>query len=263
MTETTSVVDEAPAAAAPATVPTPATSRKRRSRAVVIIVVALASTAGALGAAWMSGRLGSWSANEPALPAMATRDRVAMPGAPRTPAAGDLAPLLARLATKLQKAPDDPEGWALLARGYVEIGRHAEAVPAFRMAVDKGKPDAQLLADFADALGVTQGRKLAGEPAQLARRALALDARHPKALALAGSAAFEAGDYASAIAHWQVLQSVLPPDSTDAANVAANIAEAQALADGATPGETSLAAAIAAKLGTPGNAEPRPATPSR
>ena len=246
MTDDISMGPEATVAAAPA-----AAARGRRTRTLWIAAVALVSTAGALGGAWMFGRLGSWSSPEPSLPAMSAHDRIAMPGGGPAPNAGDLATLLARLAAKLQAAPDDPDGWALLARGYVELGRHAEAVPAFRMAVDKGKPDAQLLADFADSLGVVQGRKLAGEPAALAQRALAVDAHHPKALALTASAAFEAGDYARAIEHWKVLQSVLPPDSPDAANVAANIAEAQALADGAAPGETSLAAAVAAKLGTP------------
>ena len=236
-------------------------------RAAYVAIVGVVSCALALGGAALYGRLGGSTAPDALKGPMfrAERPPAIVPGG--APVAGDLSPLLERLAAKLKAAPDDPDGWALLARGYVEVGRHAEAVPAFRMAVAKGRPDAQLLADFADTLAMTQDRKLAGEPTALVQRALAIDPHHPKALALAGSASFEVGDYARAIEHWQVLQSVLPPDSPDAANVANNIAEARAMAQGATPNDTSLAAAIADKLATaatpasPG--APGAATPSR
>ena len=47
----------------------------------------------------------------------------------------------------------------------------------------------------------------------LIERALKADPKHSKALALAGSAAFDRGDYAVAIAHWQKIADQLPPDS--------------------------------------------------
>ena len=220
-------------------------------RAAYVAIVGVVSCALALGGAALYGRLGGSAAPDALKGSMFRADRPPAIAPGGAPVAGDLSPLLERLAAKLKAAPDDPDGWALLARGYVEVGRHVDAVPAFRMAVDKGRPDAQLLADFADTLAMTQDRKLAGEPTALVQRALAIDPHHPKALALAGSASFEAGDYARAIEHWQVLQSVLPPDSPDAANVANNIAEARAMAQGVAPSDTSLAAAIADKLATP------------
>ena len=52
-----------------------------------------------------------------------------------------------------------------------------------------------LLADYADALGAAQGGTLEGKPLELVERALKVDPTHWKALALAGTAAFNRKDY--------------------------------------------------------------------
>ncbi len=50
--------------------------------------------------------------------------------------------------------------------------------------------DAQLLADYADTLGVVHGRKLEGKPEVLIQQALKIDPRNVKALMLSGTVAF-------------------------------------------------------------------------
>lgn len=60
--------------------------------------------------------------------------------------------LVARLAAKLKDNPGDGVGWALLARSYVELRQFPEAVRAFAKAVALDEGDAQLRADYADAL---------------------------------------------------------------------------------------------------------------
>jgi len=50
----------------------------------------------------------------------------------------------------------------------------------------------------------------------LIAQALSLDAKHPLALWLAGTAAFEAANYPMAVQHWERLLAQLPPDSEDA-----------------------------------------------
>ena len=75
--------------------------------------------------------------------------------------------------------------------------------------------NATLLADLADVLAMAQGKRLAGEPARLIQQALDVDPRHVKALALAGSAAFEARDYAAARGYWERVLAVVPADSDD------------------------------------------------
>jgi cytochrome c-type biogenesis protein CcmH len=60
---------------------------------------------------------------------------------------------------------------------------------------------------------MAQGGRLSGRPRELIDRALALDAHHPKALELAGSAEIEAGNLTAALRHWQALLERLPPGS--------------------------------------------------
>jgi cytochrome c-type biogenesis protein CcmH len=94
--------------------------------------------------------------------------------------------------------------------------------------------DAQLLADFADALAMTRGQSLQGEPEQLVWRALEIDPKNLKALALAGTVAFDRKEFKAAADYWQRMLPLVPPDSEDARTVRENVEEARTLA-GAGP----------------------------
>lgn len=138
--------------------------------------------------------------------------------------------MVARLAARLAKAPDDLEGWRVLGRSYSVMGRYPEAARAYERAAALTPGDAGLLADYADALAMAQGRSMLGKPLELVNRALAIDADQWKALALAGTAALERKDYVQAIAYWEKLRKVLPAGSGMEQSVEASIAEARALA---------------------------------
>lgn len=172
--------------------------------------------------------------------------------------------MVAKLAAHVAKNPDDAQGWTLLARSYYVMRRYPEAVRAYERAAALVPGDADLLADYADALAVTQGRSLQGKPLELVRRALGIDPDHWKALALAGTAAFERKDYGGAIGYWERLKRVVPGDSEIGRSADASIAEARELAGAksaaASPpktvvagvnaqvaGKVSLAPALAAK----------------
>jgi cytochrome c-type biogenesis protein CcmH len=142
---------------------------------------------------------------------------------------GDLEPLLESLKAKLEKNPGDGTGWALLARSYVELRRHADAVPVFEKAVKAIPEDPQLLADYADALAVVNGHKMTGKPEELIRLALKLDPHHIKSLLLAATAAFDRKDYKQAIAYWERLQQDLPAGSDILPEVKASLNEAYTL----------------------------------
>jgi len=144
--------------------------------------------------------------------------------------AGDIEPLLASLKAKLDKNPSDGNGWALLARSYVELRRHADAVPAYEKAAKVITDDPQLLADYADALAVVNGHNLTGKPEELANQALKIDPHHVKALLLAATAAFNRKDYKVAIQHWEQLQQDLPTDSDILPEVKASLNEVFTLA---------------------------------
>ena len=146
------------------------------------------------------------------------------------PSAAQVEAMVARLAAKLRENPDDADGWKLLGRSYSVMGRFQEAVDAYAKAVQRAPRDAQLLADFADALAMARGQRLDGEPARLVERALQIDPKNLKALALAGTAAFERQDYASAAALWGRMLPLVPADSEDARMISGNVEEAKKLA---------------------------------
>jgi cytochrome c-type biogenesis protein CcmH len=135
-----------------------------------------------------------------------------------------------RLAAKLRDNPDDAEGWKLLGRSYSALGRFDQAVDAYGKAAARAPRDAQLLVDLADALAMARGQRLEGEPENLIRRALDIDPQNLKALALAGTVAFERKDYAQAAAYWQRMLPLVAADSQEAGMIRQNVSEARALA---------------------------------
>lgn len=168
--------------------------------------------------------------------------------------------MVAGLAARLEKSPDDPDGWRVLGRSYSVMGRHPEAARAYERATALVPGDADLLADYADALAMAQGRTMTGKPLELVNRALEIDPNQWKALALAGTAAFESKDYKRAIAYWERLRKALPPGSGMEESVEASIAEARAASGAkaaprpkvaaspkAVAGRVSLAPALAAR----------------
>ena len=139
---------------------------------------------------------------------------------------------IGQLAARLEKNPQDGKGWVMLARSQAVLGRFTEASSAYARSVALFPDDAQLLADYADTLAMARGGRLAGEPEKLVERALRADPGNGKALALAGTIAFENKDFATAVNHWQRLQGLIPADSELARSIQAGIAEAKRLAGG-------------------------------
>ncbi len=137
--------------------------------------------------------------------------------------------LAAKLAARLEQRPDDAQGWALLARSYYQLQRMPEAIKAYEKAAALSTDDAALYADYADATAVAQGGVIEGKPLELVKRALAIDPTQWKALALAGTAAFNRKDYREAVRYWEQLQAALPPESDMAQSIATSIAEARNL----------------------------------
>jgi cytochrome c-type biogenesis protein CcmH len=133
------------------------------------------------------------------------------------------------LAQKLKQRPDDAEGWVLLARSYRALERFAESAEAYAHAETLVRDDPDLLADYADVLAMSQGKRLAGKPAALIQRALAIDPGHKKALALAATVALEAHDYAASLGYWRRLATHLTPGSDEARQIADVIAEVEAV----------------------------------
>ena len=159
------------------------------------------------------------------------------------------------LAQRLRTAPDDADGWYMLARSYETLGRYTDAVAAYQQVLRLVPGQPAVLADLADALlSASQGNPDEASVAAVAQ-ALAAQPDQPKALALAGMMALRRGDAAEALAHWERLQALLPPDSEAARQIQSNIAQARSMA--ATPAATSTASPSGA---APASASTPPAT---
>lgn len=180
-------------------------------------------------------------------------------GAPHAMSREQMEEMVERLAEKLKNAPQDADGWHMLARSYVSFGRLPEAAQAYDRASALSPKDPRLLTDYADTLAMINGRSLEGRPLELVNAALNVDPVHPKALLLSGTAAFNRGDFAVAVSVWQKLQATLPPDSPQAFSLATSIAQAQA---GAVNASTPVAAAGDRPVMNPAVAKPVTSTPA-
>ena len=152
------------------------------------------------------------------------------PEAEVTPA--EITAMVDKLAERMKEKPDDPVGWTMLANAYSALQRFPEADAAYKKATALSPNNAQLLADHADVLAMIQGRSAAGEPLKLIEKALAIEPNNLKALALAGSAAFERKDYPAALGYWGKARK-LAPEGEFAQSLDASIAEIKQAAPGA------------------------------
>jgi cytochrome c-type biogenesis protein CcmH len=155
--------------------------------------------------------------------------------------------MIGQVKEKLAQEPSNIDGWVVLARTYYVTGRASEAADAFERAVALAPNDADLIADWADTLGVAQGRSLEGKPAELVERALKANPSQWKANALAGTIAFNRKQYVKAAEYWERARANVDPGSPIAQSIEGSIAEARQLA--------GMPAAVAATA-------PRPATPA-
>lgn len=135
--------------------------------------------------------------------------------------------MVERLSLRLQENPNDGQGWLMLARSYAVLGRFPESAAAYGRALGLLPPDAQHYADFADVVAMAQGKSLLGEPEKLVRRALEIDGKNIKALALAGTIAFDRQNYPLAIREWQKVIALVPPESPVAGGIQNSIRDAE------------------------------------
>lgn len=164
---------------------------------LVAIVVTLATGVLALGLYLSGGR-----------PDLVGVDTTAVPAA-------DVAAMIEKIRGHLQQNPDDAQGWEMLGRAYMAMGRYAEAVPTFeRLLALTGDADPNSLVRYADALAMSAGGRLGGKPTELLDRALALEPGHRTALWLSGMAAVERGENAVAVNYWRTLLPLLQDPET-------------------------------------------------
>lgn len=188
-------------ALAPALLGGPAVPRARGTAVALLVLVPAVVAA-------LYGQIGTPAALNPA------RD---------APVSNPIEQMVQRLSDRLQRTPDDAEGWALLARAHEQLGRPERALPAY-VQLERLRPDdAQVLSQHAVTLALVKGEGLAGEPEALLQRALALDPKHVPTLALLAAAAQERGEVATARSLWAKVIAEAPPASEVAVEARANL----------------------------------------
>lgn len=121
----------------------------------------------------------------------------------------DVASMVAGLAARLEQNPDDPEGWFMLGRSYMQMNRYGQAADAFSRLRELVGDAPEVLVREASALALQNGGRLAGRPAQLVQQALAQQADHPRALWLAATAAYQAGNRGEALDYFRRVEPML------------------------------------------------------
>lgn len=149
-------------------------------------------------------------------------------------AAADMEHLATKLAAKMEQNPDNPEGWAMLARSYTSLGRLDDAEHAYRRIGPALNGNAALLAELAEVL-VQKNRGFDDRSRELIQQALRLEPGNMLALFMGGGDSFDSGRYAEAIARWEKLLPQLDPGGEDARMVESSIAKAREHSGDARP----------------------------
>lgn len=162
---------------------------------------------------------------------------------------GDMDEAIRGLAAKLAADPNDVEGWTLLSRALKQQQRFADSRDALQKARKIFPDDLDLAVEYAEALALNrEDRSLEGEARELLEATLKKDPEHQRALWLLGIADAQRGAYPKAVATWEKLLALLPPDATAGDPIRKQIAEAKRLGGLAEPGApTAVAAATPPK----------------
>jgi cytochrome c-type biogenesis protein CcmH len=138
----------------------------------------------------------------------ATRDQVLhADGVP------DVGAMVARLEAQLQAVPDNLQGWLLLGRSYVALGRLPAAVAAYRkaMALAPDRPD--IVADYADSLVMQQHGVVGAEALNLFEQVHAREPANARARFYLALSKAQHGDGEGAVRDWRALEADAPADS--------------------------------------------------
>jgi cytochrome c-type biogenesis protein CcmH len=155
--------------------------------------------------------------------------------------------MVARLARKLERDPNDVQGWLMLGRSYVVLEQYPLALRAYQRAdrLSDGK-NVDALVGEAEALTLSDESELDGRAGRLIEEALSLDPSSGKALFFGAAAATRRGDLALARERFSKLLSMNPPDNVKPLIEQQIAAIDQKLAGGsgpAAPGGATVASA--------------------
>jgi len=122
--------------------------------------------------------------------------------------------MVGRLARRLERNPDDLEGWLMLGRSYEALEETPLAVQAYERANRlAGGKSAEALIGLAQALAVQNDSALGGRAGELIEQALILQPNSPQALFFGAAAALHRGDLRLARDRFEALLALNPPQN--------------------------------------------------
>lgn len=177
---------------------TPAVDSRNLRRAAIALSVALPLLA--LGWYFATGR--------PELPARPFAQRDA-----GDETAQNAARLLDELEKRLQAKPDDLQGWVLLGRTALRVGRFDQAVTALGRAIALAPDRADLLASYAEALILKDQGKIGPRALEALNSALQREPDEPAANYYRGLADLQDGKPKATLERWLALEAKAPADA--------------------------------------------------
>ncbi len=135
--------------------------------------------------------------------------------------------LLEELRDRLADSPGDRDGWMVLLRTYMQLGRYVDAVGAAEHLYGLAPRDPAVILALIDALAMAHGGQIVGRAGALIDEVLAVDAHNAAALILKGIVDQQAGDSGSALAWWLRALDHAEPDSVLRNELVAMIAHAR------------------------------------
>jgi cytochrome c-type biogenesis protein CcmH len=160
-----------------------------------------------------------------------------------------IAALVAQVEDRLERNPQDGRGWEVIAPVYMRLGRFDDAVKARRNALRLLGATAAREGDLGEALVAAANGVVTAEAKAAFDRALALDARDPRAKFFTGIAAEQDGKNAEAEAIWNDLLAHAPADAPWANLVRQSLARlGNAKPDASAPGPSAADVAAAADM---------------
>ena len=150
--------------------------------------------------------VGTPMALDPALMAQANGDEQMTPQ--------KLEAMAEQLAQRLEKEPNNAEGWVMLGRIQRALARYDQADAALQKALALERND-DIVVERAEVLAQKNNGSFKGEPWAIINGVLKADPQNGNALLLAGSAAFSEGRFKDALAFWEKVRGLLPASSPD------------------------------------------------
>jgi cytochrome c-type biogenesis protein CcmH len=121
---------------------------------------------------------------------------------PSQPRVGGVDEMIARLTDRLNRSPDDPEGWRMLGWSYFNTERFAQAASVYAKAIALDPQSADYRSSRGEALVRAADGRVTDEAKAVFAEALRLDGKDPRARFFLGLAKEQAGDKQAALDDW-------------------------------------------------------------